>query len=254
MKMSGSVFALILALFCANMGLGQSLSTVPDPIDAISPLNPVGSPEVVNYLYDDGTVDDGIGITGTNPFDIIWLNRFDVQPGGEIITDIKVAIGSPSDTRPYNGLPISILLYNDSNGGSVTDAVLVNSARIDTTVANANTGLLNTYDIPDTLVSTQFLVGALMRNLPGGQGFVAGFDDTPPSTTDASFAGFTVGAPPLNESDLASIPSGQFGTIEGFGLPGNWVVRATGIMVPEPTSLGLLAMLGLGLSAAMRRR
>jgi hypothetical protein len=214
-----------------------------------------GGSETVNYVYDDGTVDDGIGITGVDPFDILWLNRFTVQPGGERITHIEAAFGSPGDTRPYNGTTVSILLYNDPDGGSVTNASLVAGSRIDTTITNANTGIINVYDIPDSVVSGQFLVGAVARNLPGGNGFVASFDNTLPHTSGASYAGFTAGAQnPLTEGNLATIPAGQFGTIEGFGLPGNWVVRARGEVVPEPTSLGLVGLGGLLLALAHRRR
>lgn len=211
-----------------------------------APYNPAA--RAVNYIHDDGTFEDGIGIGGSGSFDIIWLNRFVVQPGGETITDIQAPIGSPVDTRPYNGLPMTVLLYTDPDGGSPTNATLVTS--LNTTVANANTGIINNYDIPDTLITTNdFFVAIVMRNLPGSNGFVASIDLTAPNVTNVSWAGFTLPGNSMNVNNLATIPAGQLGLIEGFGFAGNWGIRAIG--VPEPASVGLLVLGGLLLA---RRR
>jgi hypothetical protein len=227
------------AVLADTFGLGPAAENPPS--------NPTS--RVVNYVHDDGTVENGIGITGTNPFDIIWLNSFPTQVGGERIVSIQAAIGSPADTRPYNGLAMTVLLYNDPDGGLPNNATLLTS--LNTTVANANTGILNNYDITDTNITTSnFWVGVVMHGLPGGNGFVASIDQTAPTTNNVSWAGFTVSAP-LNENNLNGIPAGQSGFIEGFGLPGNWAVRAVGDPIPEPASLGLLVLGGLMLA---RRR
>lgn len=217
-----------------------------------SATNPPSNPtnRAVNYVVDDGTVENGIGITGATPFDIVWLNRFATQAGGERIVSIQAAIGSPADTRPYNGLAMTVLLYSDPDGGSPANATLLTS--LNTTVANANTGILNNYDIPDTNVSTaNFFVGVIMRALPGSNGFVASIDETDPDTANVSWAGFVVAPGTINQNNLGTIPAGQLGLIEGFGLPGNWAVRAVGDPIPEPASLGLLVLGGLMLA---RRR
>jgi uncharacterized protein (TIGR03382 family) len=212
-----------------------------------SPFNPAG--RAVNYLHDDGTAEDGVGITGTASFDIIWLNRFSVAPGGEVITDIQAAIGSPLDPRNYNGLAMTVLVYEDADGGSPTNATLVSST--DFVTANANTGILNNYDIADVTISTSdFFVAVVMRDLIGSNGFVAAIDQTVPNVAGVSWAGFTVGTP-LDTANLGSL-GGNLGTIEGFGLPGNWLLRATGAPIPAPATLGL-ALLG-GLAASRRRR
>lgn len=220
------------------------------------PLNPPVGPELFAYLYDDGSVETGVGITdpagGTH--DIIWLNRFPVLPGAEVIRSIQLAYGSPSDTRTYNGIPVNIVLYNDPDGGSTQNATLVRS--INAVVVNANTGVFNIYFIPPTPVHNAFLVGVLAKNLTTGLSntdpnarFLASLDTTPPHTLGASFVGFTDPGNTLNENNLASIPAGQYGTIEGFGLSGNWAIRAIGI--PEPSGP---ALLGLTALLAIRRR
>lgn len=195
----------------------------------------------VTYQLDDGQAENGVGIGGTTPFDLIWLNLFPVQPGGNVITNIQASFGSPTDVRPYNGLPVTALLYEDTNGGSTTDAVL--RAQVNGVIAGANSAVSQfvNFDIPDTLVTGNFLVGILARNLPGGAGFIAAIDQTAPNTSGVSFAGFTVSPTVLNENNLASLGA-NYGTIEGFGLPGNWLVTATGVAVPEPGSMSLMAL------------
>ena len=88
---------------------------------------------------------------------------------------------------------------------------------------------------------------SLVDVLYGASG--ASIDQTAPTTSGVSFAGFTAGGA-MNINNLASIGA-NYGTIEGFGLPGNWAVRAVGDAIPEPTALSLL---GLGGLALVRRR
>jgi hypothetical protein len=211
-------------------------------------------PSGPDYILDDGTAEDAVGITGTNPFDIVWLNRFPVQAGGEIIESISIAYGSPGNTSTgYNAnTPVEVLLYEDANGGSPTDAVL--KASVTGTTQNVNNNVFVEYDIPDTLISNTLLVGVVVRNLPGGNAFIAAIDETDPTFNNRSFAGFTTTgttpASPLNINNLASLGA-NFGSIDSFGLPGNWLIRAKGRPVPEPTVLGLL---GAGAVLGLRRR
>ena len=252
--MKGYVSTLaILAL--ATSASAQTFSSTGHP-DPNPPYNPSGA-DAVNYQYDDGTVEDAIGITNaTSGYDIIWLNRFTTQATGNVIQSIQAAIGAPTGTPNLAGRPMSVLLYSDADGGSPNNATLL--TRLDTVVVNANTGILNNYDIADTFVPTSnFFVAVLMKNLPpsGAPGnpantFPAAIDTTLPHTAGVSYAGFTSPGGSMNENNLGTIPSGALGTIEGFGLPGNWVLRAQGD-IPEPASLGLLAVAGV---MALRRR
>src|SRR5690349_19755569 len=119
---------------------------------AIAVLNSSAAADVV-YSVDDGTSELAIGIDPNE--DQIWFNRFDVQAGGDVITSISVAYGRPNGPSALNGLPVTILLYEDLNGGSPLDAVLKTS--INTTVANGNTNILNRYPITPTAVRGQIL-------------------------------------------------------------------------------------------------
>src|ERR1044072_5561824 len=70
----------------------------------------------VPYLYDDGSSELGVGIDPGE--DSLWFSSFPVQAGGEIINSISVAYGRPGGASTLNGLPVSILLYEDLDGGT----------------------------------------------------------------------------------------------------------------------------------------
>lgn len=252
MKRTLSVLAVLAFAGIAN---AQNVVSTGRP-DANPPFNPTG-PDVFNYQYDDGTVEDAIGITNaTAGYDIIWLNRFATNPAGPIIQTVQAAIGSAGGNQNLNGRPMSVLIYSDPDGGSPNNATLL--SRLDTTVANANTGVLNAYNVPDTFIPTaNFFVAVLMKNLPpsGAAGnpnntFPAAIDTTAPHTTTVSWAGFTAPANTMNENNLGTIPAGGLGAIEGFGINGNWALRAIGD-IPEPSCLGLLTVAGV---FGLRRR
>jgi hypothetical protein len=201
------------------------------------------------YGYDDGSSELGLGIDPGE--DALNFNRFTVAPGGEIINSISVAYGRPGSTSILNGLPVSILLYEDVDGGSPFDAVLLRS--ISATVANANTNLLNDYPIPPTEVHGTFLAAFLFRNRTGTNRFIGAVDRTAPHVSDASFYGYTIGD--MNEADLSSIPVTQRGTLESLNFPGNFLIRANGQPVPEPAAaLVLVTLVPLTVRRGRRRQ
>ena len=74
------------------------------------------------YQLDDGNGDLTYNIENQ---DILWVNPFTVQPGGEVVSSISLAWG-PSIP---DGTPATVLLYNDpNNDGNPSDAVLLTSA------------------------------------------------------------------------------------------------------------------------------
>ena len=202
----------------------------------------------VTYSYDDGSSELGVGIDPGE--DSLWFSRFPVQSGGEVITQISVAYGRPGSTSPLNGLPVTILLYEDADGGAPWNAVLKQS--VSATVANANTNTLNSYPIPATEVHGTLLAAALFRNTTTTNRFIAALDRTEPHVSDASFYGYTVDD--LNVNDLSTIPETQRGTIESINFAGNWLIRATGQPVPEPAfGAGTVAAMA-GLAVRRNRR
>lgn len=193
------------------------------------------SPSLANITYqiEDGSSEFTVGIDPGE--DMIWINTFPVQAGGEIIRSINATFGRPGLGQSHDGLVVSALLYQDSNGGSPLDAVLLQEAL--GTVSGSNTDTFNEFAISPTLVEGDMAVAILFRNTTAQARFIASLDRTAPTLAGRSYIGFDVG---LDPADLDSIPGGQFGTIEGFGINGNFLVRAEGQPIPEPSSIALL--------------
>jgi hypothetical protein len=137
----------------------------------------------VTYSYDDGTAERAVGIDPGE--DSLLFNRFDVAPGGD--DSISVAYGRPGSGSVLNGLSVSILLYEDADGGDPFNAVLRQS--VSATVANANSNTFNVYPIPPTEVHGSFLAAMLFRNTTAVNRFIGALDQTLPHTSNASYYG-----------------------------------------------------------------
>src|SRR3954466_15883285 len=76
---------------------------------------PSGWAADVTYSIDDGSAERALGIDPGE--DVIWFDTFPVQGGGEVINSISASYGRPGLSGALNGFPISILLYEDTDGG-----------------------------------------------------------------------------------------------------------------------------------------
>jgi hypothetical protein len=210
---------------------------------------PVFAQADVLYSVDDGTAEDSVGIGGAGTSDVVFLNRFNVAAGGEFINSISIAFGTPTaaDTMAYNGRAIQVLLYGDPDGGSTTNATLLQN--VAGVISSSGTDTFVTYNIPSTLVTGSFLVGFAAFDQPNGNSYLIGWDNQVPHTSNTSFAGFAVSPANLDLNNLGAL-GGNYNTAEGFGLPGNWLIRANGTPVPGP---GALALLGLACVRSRRR-
>lgn len=198
------------------------------------------------YSITDGAAELAIGIDPQES--MVWMNTFPVSAGSEYINSIRVSYGRVGGPSALNGLPVTILLYEDLDGGSPQDAILKFS--MDSVVANANTNTLNTYAIPPTLIQGTLVAAVLYQNVTTVSKFIAPLDTTAPSFASRSFLGF---AAKLDPSDLVSIPPEQWGAMESFGTTGNFRIEAFGIATPEPSSSCLLAI-SLAVIARIPRR
>ena len=98
------------------------------------------------YQFDDGTAEDAVGFgNGSQNFESLWFNQFDVIPGAESISSVEVGWGTPNFPDPFmDGTPVTIAVWSDPNGdGSPTDAVLLGS--VAGTIQNSGTNTFVTY-------------------------------------------------------------------------------------------------------------
>jgi hypothetical protein len=193
------------------------------------------------YRVDDGSSENSIGLTAGG--DLIWLNRFSADPNNNLITSISAAFGTPA---ALNGTAVTVAIWADVDGNPA-HALLLNTAN--GVVANAGTDTFNTYAIPDTLVNGNFFVGLKITHLAGQ--FPASIDTDGPQH-QSFVAGGAAGTGNLSNLGANQIPVQSIDPI----LPGNWLVRANGVPspVPEPGSLALFGIGGLGLLGYRRWR
>lgn len=192
---------------------------------------------------DDGSAESSLGLSGSQ---VIWLNVF--QASEDITVDtVSIAFGWPgSIDLPGNGGPVSVYLWSDPNNDGIPfDAVLERS----------NIGVTSDFGT-DTFVD--FSVAPF--DVTSGGFFFVGFQSTDFAVgrdTDSS-AGqsyiFSNGTPAfLDPNALGAIAtSGRF---DDFSFPGNALIRASGVVVPEPSSFFLsISALIISLSVLRRKR
>lgn len=185
-----------------------------------------------DYAIADGVAELSISIDPGEA--MIWMDTFPVDPAGAYIDAIRVAYGRVGGPSTLNGLPVRILLYEDTNGGSPQDAVLKWS--FTATIANANTNVLNVYRVPEIPIAGSLVAAALFENTTAVAKGIGALDRTPPFLADRSYVGF---AAAIDPADLGSIPPEQFGTIEGFGSVGNFRIEAHGRIAVDDAAVSL---------------
>ena len=191
------------------------------------------------YMLDDGSAEDSVGFgNGSTNSQALWMNHFDVISGQTMISTISVAWGTPVFPDPsLNGMPVTIAVWSDPNGdGDPTDGLLLGS--VAGTVQNASTDTFvdYTFNPPiDVSAFTSFFVGDLTPSSTDVERFFQGLDETPPSQMQSWLVGNSDGS----DVDINTLANNTLiGTIDSFGLPGNWLIRAdTGAQVsPTPTA------------------
>ena len=194
------------------------------------------------YMIDDGTAEDGVGFgNGAQNFESLWMNQFNVIAGQTMITTVSVAWGTPLFPDPSNnGTPVTIAIWSDPNGdGDPTDGLLLGS--VAGTIQNEGTDTFVNYTFSppvDVSAFTSFFVGDMTPANGGPEHFFQGLDENGPlhmrSWIAANGDGSNVDINTIGNNDL-------IGTIDSFGLPGNWLIRADtggGGGSPTPTPTG----------------
>jgi hypothetical protein len=231
MKRLGIVAAFAaVALFAAQAGAAQN-----NPLSSARPgsagkqgpavgnSEPPGDP--VNLTIDDGGQEDCVGLTAGGQF--FWLNRF---------TPVEYPVGLTSiqtlwDTAVIGcniplGASFDLFTYRDNDNNPANGATNV-SSHVGQTVTVLNA--FQTTSFPAVTFAAgpgDILIGAVNRtNMAAAGQFPASIDQT--ATQVRSWVGFA-GNPPVPPP----VPFGTFGTIDSFGLPGNWMMRGAGTVTP----------------------
>jgi hypothetical protein len=190
------------------------------------------------YQLDDDSGENNIGVTGGS---ISWGNMFVVDPNFTTITSIDFGFGVDTAgdfTLVGETVNWAILGDNDNDPTNGTTTLLTGTHTILTDDFMVN-GLLDSIAIANLDVSgfSNFMVSASYDDSVSPGGFPAAIDQT--SSLGQSWANIS-----LDQTNFAG-----GGTIDSFGLPGNWIIRANAIPAP-----GAMALLGLGGLVATRRR
>lgn len=180
------------------------------------------------YLIDDGVGENSAGVAGGGHMG--WINEFEVKPGLEVITGVRVAFGL---MQP--GAAFKVYVWSDPNqDGEPSDAVVLTSGS--GVALTVNSDVFTTVDVPDKQAGEageRFFVGVLME--APVQQFPARIDLSHSLQRSWYVGGGEVGIDPSNIGGAEELI--KMTTIPG--LDGNWMVRANAI--PGPGGAALLA-------------
>ncbi len=182
----------------------------------------------VNLVLDDGTRENSIGLTAGGQF--IWLNRFTPAPGDFpfTLTEVQVLFGQAVGVNVGELVDIYIYEDTDGDGNPGTGANFLGSI-LNAAVQATNDVTWSVYPMTTPIVLNgpgDVLIAVVNRTAGTDPGeFAAAIDQTPPSA-GRSWVGAYTGGNPGNPPTLPA--DNLWGTIDSFGLPGNWMVRGYG--------------------------
>jgi hypothetical protein len=232
-----SVMAMALAFSPVIAKARPTLSGIGTHATAVHHTAPVRQPaDGATYQYDDGVSEDAIGFgNGVSNIPSLWFNQFKTVAGGEAISSVSIAYGTSSDPQPgLIGRKVAVCVWSDpNNDGNPSDAVLLRVVRGTITSEGSDTFVTVTFNHPVKIgpAGTSFFVGEETVKVQRTELYFEAIDTTnakgkADSKGKSWVAASTTGAklnvkhPGLNDT---------VGTIDSFGLPGNWLIRATGV-------------------------
>lgn len=231
-----------------------SWSTIASLLFATIPASSASVVYRLDGLGTDTTPEEWLptGLVPTNPQytgsivgDLMWLNSYRVQAGGNVLQSISLAWGAPGAWAGQTGLsdwqttpyPVSLLLYGDpNNDGRPDDAQLLMQA--ETTVQNPDTFSLTTVSIPSIRlpVGSQFFVAALFRNQRRGQ-LPATIDTANPTPGRSWFVIANHGDDSPSNFNVLNLGQNYVPPTLLGDQAGNWVLRVTGESEPPPREI-----------------
>lgn len=213
-----------IVLDLASTPFRSSLGVLPSYLDvpAAAPMAPQGAN--LSFVLDDGTAEDGIGLTAGGEF--LWINRFTPDPADFPFNLTEIQVLFTSTTSVNVGEQVDLYVYQDADGDPSNGADFVGS------LTGQTVQVLDAFSVYPVNIPVSgpgdVLIGAVNRGSDVAGQFPAAIDLT--ASQGRSWVGFgTVDDPPV-------IPLATWGTIDSFGFAGNWLIRGTGLVGdPEPT-------------------
>ena len=217
-------------LTIANSGAADLIWTIDEEPVPRSPVTlalpgkngPAAVTAAIALELDDGTVENNIGIGGTQQF--IFLNRFTPAVADFPITLDEVQVYFGSSGLANVGDDMLLVLYENTTGGS--DPAPGSSPLATYPVTVATLDAWNSYTLPAPVTFSgpgDVLIGVIALETPGTSYFPAALDQTAPQ--QRSWAGWwtatTAPMPPV-------LPPDDTWTLIDAYFPGNWMVRGYG--------------------------
>lgn len=175
----------------------------------------------VVFILDDGTVENAVGLNGGEQF--IWGNQFTPEPGEYpfLLEEIHLLFDAMTDAEVGMALDLFVYQVPDGNPANGADLLLALPAR-----QVEQVGDWSVYPLQQPLLLDgpgDILIAVVFRE-PVFTGFPAAIDQSSPSR-GRSWIGLYDGDAP----ELPTLPvPGSWGTIDSFGLAGNWLIRGYG--------------------------
>ncbi len=199
-------------------------SPVAHPVK-VEPVRAAGDP--VNLVLDDGSVENNLGIGGTAEF--IEINRFTPTEFPLEITQVDVYFAD--GTNLAVGDTFDVYLW-ENTAGNTDPAVGANYIGGETGNSIAALDAWATVGLNTPLQFNgpggDILVGIVYRETPGTSTYPSALDTTASQTRSwiGWYSATTVPDPPTLP------PDDTWNTIDNIGFPGNWLLRASGTVLP----------------------
>lgn len=232
LSLARSAGALAIAAAAVGVPAAATFANGPRVVLELAPVAQAPAPDkvgvAVNLILDDGTAENQIGDVGQ----FIWINRFTPSPADFPfqLEEVQVAFGN--NMVPLGGA-IEIVIHEDTDGDNDPGTGASFLASYTDTVQANDGATFSVYALAPPLVLTgpgDVLIGIINRyGFEGNNDFPANLDQT--ASQGRSWAAtYLAGDVPANPTYPADE---QWGTIDSFGFPGNWIVRASGVRIPE---------------------
>lgn len=219
------------------------------------------APPMVQLVLDDGSREVDLGFTAVAGYQFLWFNRFDSPTSPGMAFDLEeIQVLYPSGPGVVPSAAVQLVVFLDYDGDPTNGAVLLTA--FDDVIQVVDGTTFSVYPVnPPVHVfpgSGDLYVGVINRYVVSGvspPSRPAALDTT--ASAGRSWVALWTGDPP----DPPSLPSDDvLATIDGIE-PGNWMIRASGSLVPvdEIPAVGgwglavLAALLALAAAVLLRR-